>query len=304
MIKFFVSIAIAALFQGGCLTAKPSLGMWVWTQNAFGSEVERQKLCTFCSAENITHLDLSIKIQTAKGKRSVKNKEALKDFISRASQYRITINALKGDPRMFFERNHETVISELRTLLAFNESLPLASRLSGIKYDVEPYLTEEWRSGGEKREQVIRDYLTCLQRIKATIDKEAPDFTLSVDVPFWWDKPEFSITFTGKPKRFVEHVQDLTDYIGIMSYRINSTQVLNLVEHERTYAAKIGKSICPGLETIDLKEKKSRVSFFGTSPESFRKTVHELQSELSENTTTRCIMLHHYDSLSVYLKSK
>lgn len=278
--------------------------MWVWKGSAFSTKEERQRLLTFCSVENISHIDLSIKTQTAGGDQSVKNQGTLKDFIKQSREQNITINALRGDPKMFFEKNQKRTLAELRTFTAFNRSLPLASRLNGIKYDVEPYLTEEWKAGGEQREVVIRDYLSCLKQIKVIIDQEAPDLMLSADVPFWWDKEEFTATFAGVTKRFVEHVQDLTDSIGIMSYRVDSAKVLKLIEHELAYATQIGKTISPGLETIDLKEKESRVSFHGTSPKHFRKTVRELQGVLTGNKAVRSIMLHHYDSLAPYLKSE
>ncbi|MGJ8695667.1 MAG: hypothetical protein ACSHYF_05070 [Verrucomicrobiaceae bacterium] len=278
-------------------SAKPSLGMWVWTQDAITTREERQKLLTFCTQEGITHLDQSIKTNNS----VVQNPDALKQLLTQSHSRGITINALRGDPKMFFKRNHAKTIADLRTLITFNHQLPPTSRLNGIKYDVEPYLTPEWKAGGKQQQQVILDYLNCLQQIKTILTRESPDLLLSADVPFWWDKPEFAVTFAGQPKPFVNHIQDLTDHIGIMSYRTSSIEVLDLVTHELTYATKIGKTISPGLETIDLKETKPRVSFFGTPPALLRKTIRELQTNLSENKAARHIMLHHHGSLVPYL---
>jgi hypothetical protein len=298
-----IIIAIAILIQGTRPAPAQNLGMWIWTQSAFQTKEDRQTLFAFCKTEGISHLDQSIKIQTIKGFRTIANHVSLTEFISRARSQGITLNALRGDPKMFYQRNHDATLGNLRTMIAFNNQLPANSRLTGIKYDVEPYLTEEWKAGGTQREKVIRDYILCLQKIKAIIDKEAPGLLLATDVPFWWDKPEFTVTFAGKTKPLVEHIQDITDYIGIMSYRTSAKEVLNLVSHELSYATKIGKSICPGLETIDLKEKKSHVSFFGTPPSLFRQTISSLQENLAGNKAHRCIMLHHYGSLPSYLSS-
>jgi len=50
----------------------------------------------------------------------------------------------------------------------------------------------------------------------------------------WWDKDRFALEFEGKRKPFNEHVQDLTDFITIMSYRRSSQKVLDCVESERS----------------------------------------------------------------------
>ncbi len=145
------------------------------------------------------------------------------------------------------------------------------------------------------------DYLSFLQKAKALLAEEAPHLKLCVDVSFWWDKGEFAVSFGGHEKLFIQHIQDQTDYIGIMSYRPNSQAVLECVEHELAYAKEIGKAICPGLETGEIKGEESWISFWNQPKSVFRQTVSQLQQKLSDNKSVRCIMLHHYSSLVIYL---
>ncbi|NQU42901.1 hypothetical protein HQ520_06415, partial [bacterium] len=232
---------------------------------------------------------------------SVENADALAMLVVAARKRGITVNALRGSGNMFFERNHEKTLRELRAIVAFDKRLPSKTRLSGVKYDVEPYGTEEWKAGGENRTKVMLDYLSFLQKAKALLEEEAPHLELCVDVPFWWDNKEFEVSFGGHKKLFIQHVQDQTDYIGIMSYRPNSEAVLECVRHELAYAEEMGKTICPGLETGDVKGKESWISFWKKPQSAFRQTVSELQQKLSGNKSVRCIMLHHYSSLVTYL---
>ena len=114
---------------------------------------------------------------------------------------------------MFFARYLERRIAEVQTFVAFNETLPNGKKLLGIKFDVEPYGSKEWKAGGDQRRQVMRDYLSYLNQVNAYLSTAAPSMELAVDVPFWWDKTEFQILFDGQEKLFVEHVQDRVEAI-------------------------------------------------------------------------------------------
>jgi len=292
---------LGATLCGAGENKKPGFGMWVWPQTAFRTTEAREKLLTFCAKEGISHLDQHVSIERGDTDRSLKNAAPLAALVVAARKQGMTVNALMGSQNMFFERNHEATLRDLRAIVAFDKRLPSTAHLAGVKYDVEPYGTDEWKSGGKRRTTVILDYLSFLRKATSLLNEEAPHLELCVDVPFWWDKKEFTVTFEGSEKLFVQHVQDLTDYIGIMSYRPGSKQVLDCVRQELAYAAKIGKTVCPGLETGEIKGSESWISFWGRPTSAFRQTVGELQQALSGNRATRCIMLHHYNSLVAYL---
>ncbi|MEP2777234.1 MAG: hypothetical protein ABJQ29_01745 [Luteolibacter sp.] len=303
MKKSFILLLLflCASFCGAAESEKPGLGMWVWPQTAFDTPAAREKLLAFCADERITHLDQHVGFGKGATGLSLQNADALGKLVVAARKQGITINALRGSADMFFERNHERMLHELREIVAYDKRLPAGARLSGVKYDVEPYGTVEWKAGGEKREKVMLDYLSFLVKAKLLLAKEAPHMELSMDVPFWWDKEELSVAFHGNEKPFIKHVQDLADYITIMSYRPDSKATLECVQLELAYAEEIGKSISPAIETGDMKGKESWISFHGKPPAVFRQTVSELQKTLSGNTAVRCIMIHHYDSLATYL---
>ena len=282
----------------------PGLGMWVWPQEAFETTNARKKLLKFCGQEGISHLDQHISFANTENTLTVKNQDALVSLVTTAGKQGITVNVLRGSKDMFFRGNHKKTLEELRAIISFDENLPSGTHLAGVKYDVEPYGTAEWKAGGGSRRKVIIDYLTFLQEAKRLLKREAPHLNLAVDVPFWWDDEKFSVRFNGVDKLLIEHVQDLTDYICIMSYRTNAKEVLECIRHEQTYAGRIGKTICAGLETGNVKGAESWISFRSHPKAVFRKTVSELQQKLSGDQTVRSIMLHHYNSLFSYLKNE
>ena len=74
------------------------LGMWVWSNAAFATREARQKLVHFCVQNHISHLDVHAKISGEGKTPTLENPGAFKDLILEASQNRITIAILRGDP--------------------------------------------------------------------------------------------------------------------------------------------------------------------------------------------------------------
>ncbi len=275
---------------------RKGLGMWVWSDSSYLTEEARQQLVQFCVRYRITHLDVHIRMTQDSIKPVLKDAKSFKDLIALAGQHNITTAALRGNPKMFFSENHERTLRELGAIVDFSETLPRDTLFKGTKYDVEPYCTKEWKAGGTPLYPMMNDYLTLLRKARSILDKEAPHLWLAVDIPFWWDKDRFVLEFEGKRKRFSEHVQDLTDFITIMSYRRSSPKVLECVEGERRYAQQIKKVIFLSLETVKLTQD-SHVSFWGIPNETFWDVVPQLLDAANRDPAIGGIMIHCYRSL-------
>ncbi len=295
---FPVFLLIAILATPFSLNAHSTdgLGMWVWSHSSFSTRQAREKLVQFCLQHRITHLDVHVEISRDDPKPLLKSAETLKDLLVLAGQNNITASLLRGDPRMFFSQKHRQTLEELRALIAFSQTLPKEARLKGIKYDVEPYLTNEWRAGGETRRSIMHDYLAFLRRVRLILDKETPPLLLGADTPFWWDRDEFAMEFEGRSQRFSEHVQDLTDFIVIMSYSRDPRKVLDSVERERRYAERIDKLVYPSLETIQLKQTP-QITFWGVPADEFLKTVNQIQEVAKKDPVLGGVRIHNYRGL-------
>jgi hypothetical protein len=278
------------------------LGMWVWSYSSFSTPQSRDTLVSFCSQHQITHLDIHVEISWNEEIPSLKDPEALRDLLALAGRKKITTSLLRGDPRMFFAKKHKQTLEELRAILAFCQTLPPDALLDGIKYDVEPYLTGEWRAGGEARRAIMQDYLSFLRQAQELMDEETPHLLLGADTPFWWDRDEFITDFDGKRKRFSEHVQDLTDFIVIMSYWRDPRKVLESVEGERRYAEKIEKRVYPSLETIQLKQTPE-ITFWGVPADEFWNAVSQIQEAARRDPVMGGLRIHNYRGLAEKLKA-
>lgn len=277
------------------------LGMWVWSHSSFSNQESREKLVQFSLRYQISHLDVHAEISWDGSKPALKDPEALKDLMVLAGQNSITTSILRGDPRMFFSQKHGQTLEELRAIIAFSQTVPKEALLKGIKYDVEPYLTKEWKEGGETRRIVMHDYLAFLRKARLVLGEGTPQLSLAADTPFWWDRDEFVTEFEGRWQRFSEHVQDLTDFIVIMSYSRDVRKVLASVEGERKYAERIQKLVHPSLETIQLKQDP-HISFWGVPVDEFWKTVNQIQGVAKKDPVLGGVRIHNYRGLMENLK--
>ena len=277
------------------------LGMWVWRDTDFNTPTALEDLLSFCEKEGVTHLDVHTRLMERDGAYVLREEAAFAQLITQASQRGITVSALRGAPGMFLASEREQTLADLSAMIAFDASLRPGPGLLGIKYDVEPYATPQWRLGGDPKLQVVEDYLATLAEIRQTLDAQAPDLLLTTDIPFWWDKQEHEVEFRGRHQALSSHVQDLTDYVAIMSYRRGASQVIDCVQTEVAKATQIGRTICPSLETGQLRTDQ-HISFFGTDPTLMRTCIDSLRTHFQAVPAVRMIMLHHYGTVSAYLQ--
>ena len=113
---------------------------------------------------------------------------------------------------------------------------------------------------------------------------------------FWWDKEDFALRFEGNTKRFSEHIQDLTDFVVVMSYRRSATKVLGVTADEMGYAKRIGKVILLSLETNELKHDQD-ISYWGLPKENLLDTISQLSKSSIENPVIGGLMVHSYRGL-------
>lgn len=175
--KFIVTAtftAVSSMFAGAIPTGiarneKPQLVMSVWSQSAFNSETARKTLLNFCAKEGITHLNQYFSFENTKADQSLRNTNALAALVPEIRKQGGTVNVLRESKEIFYAHNHERTLNELRAIIAFDKDLPQAAHLSGVKYDVEPYGTKEWKAGGKQRLKVVQDYLSFLQKAKTLL---------------------------------------------------------------------------------------------------------------------------------------
>ncbi len=98
-------------------------------------------------------------------------------FVKSAHENGMKVHAMiLEDPRCALEKNHESSIKAVETVLDYNDKS--LAKFDGINIDTEPYVDLDL-------EQVWGDYITLLEVIH---EKMAGKTVLSADIPRWYDE--------------------------------------------------------------------------------------------------------------------
>ncbi|HXV74590.1 MAG TPA: hypothetical protein VD713_07660, partial [Sphingomonadales bacterium] len=232
--------------------------------------------------------------------------EDLAALVRLARQNGIAVEALEGDPQWALKERQGTFWPKLDALLAWNDAQPPESRLAGLHLDIEPYLLPQYKSSEKQR--VMREYLELLTEVRRKLDGRG--LLLAADIPFWYDsrgkdEPDnHIILFAGKEQFLSRHVQDICDYVAVMSYRqkaVGGNSITSVSEDEIAYGEQIGKKVFASVEMSEIRDTPT-ISFYGTDPALFREQLGMVMSKFGSRKSFGGVMIHHYKSFRQYLE--
>jgi hypothetical protein len=226
---------------------------------------------------------------------------ALREMIRRLHAIGVRVDALDGDPHYALEGRHAAVLQTVLAVIEYNRAAREGERFDGIRYDNEPYLLGTF--GGVKRDSVLRQYLSLLDKIHAVTSRA--DLTFGVDIPFWFDsRNRFNEPIAAVDGKVLsEWVIEKSDNIAIMDYRTVAFGPDGVVAHgfdELSYAAELNKEVLIGLETVYLPDET--VMAFGPDGSSDRVVLsgfdgQSLKVSLIPAGTTHKELAHHIKTL-------
>ena len=255
----------------------------------------------FCLSHGISHVFMQVHYEkVGEGQYRLADQQAWADLLAEAGAIGVKVEALDGEGSMAFSENHGNALARLQAVLDFHLSQPFNARFSGIHYDIEPYGTTRWKSGDHKA--ISRELLDILAQMRAATAKADPGLTFANDIPFWYDGNEdYMIEFNGERKYLNEHIQDISDYIGIMSYRTKvegSNSIIDITLGELAYGVKIGRPVFLSIETVELNDTP-QITFFGKSEVEVASAIRKLAKELKHYPSFGGIFIHEYETLKL-----
>jgi hypothetical protein len=280
-----------------------NLGMWVWHAQPVYDPQARAELIAFCQHFGIDRLFVQVRLDNVNGAYRMENPQAWAAFLAQAHEAGIRVEALDGAGDMGFASKRADTLAKLDAVLAFQASLPAGEGFSGLHYDIEPYVTARWKTGDKR--QVALELLETMRDIRRKVDAADPELTITHDIPFWYSgRDELAVEFDGETKYLDEHIQDLSDGLGIMSYRTKMTggnSVVAITEEELAYARQTGGSVYLSLETVPLDETPT-ITFHGRDGAELTAAVQELNAALQGDPAFGGINLHCYRTLRPMLE--
>lgn len=287
------------IFVPDMIAPGTNIGMWVWQRNYVVDPWERIMMLNFCRFHGVKSIFVQVHFDRNEQDDFVlADREDWNDLLLMANALGIRVEALDGAGEMAFEENHESTLSRLKAVLDFHTSQPKSARFSGIHYDIEPYTTHRWTSG--EHQEVAKELLDLLTKLRNDVFRADPTLTFANDVPFWYDSDEqYMVNFNSAHKYLNEHIQDISDYIGIMSYRtkmVGENSISDIASGELAYGNKIDRPVYLSIETIELPKTPS-ITFFGKSAIDIASAIRELSEAQKFNPSFGGVYMHEYNTL-------
>lgn len=313
LLCFLVLSVNLFLLSASARAAEPFVGMWVWKEQWINTPAERQRLIAFCREQGITRLLMNMHWDESAdaAEPRLRYPDELRDLLAMGRDAGVTVEALDGG-RLIGPDEQARYMAKLNAIIAFNRTLPDDARFVGVHYDIEPHVTEVFKESYESRVPVMHNLLTFYVAVNAKLRLDAPGLTLACDVPMWLDgrtegDRSCMVEFMGTTKNLVNHIQDLTDYIGIMSYRrfaVGKNSVTYHVQNEMDYADSVGRGVCAGVETgkrtADPTESAT-ISFYGIPSDVFWSEVGKVHETFKDRPAYRGVLIHCYARFQEYL---
>jgi len=259
-IAFLLSLLVACSTQAAAPTGTmsrrtqisipvPGRAVWVWQSQVVTDTAWRGTFLTFARDRKLTAAYIYAYDLLPD------QKTAFQEFLTLAG---LQVECLAGDPSWALTENHENVLSFVRAVVVFAQTLPPGSNLAGVHLDVEPYVLPEWKTD---QAAVITQYLEMLDASHQSL--AGSGLRLTVDTPFWFDT--ISAEYGGRTHPLNQHVQDIADRVVLMDYRDTAEGDDGIIQHaavEMLYAAQIGRQVVIGVETNDVAPEPEKVTFY------------------------------------------
>lgn len=264
-------------------------GLWVWKDIVVTTEREQDRLLDFCERQDFNLLLMQVHQVDDAPVPTIRYPKLLARLIREAAKRGIVVEALDGAKDMAMAKNQAETLAILDTIISFNQSLPEGERFVAIHYDIEPYIMDGWKQGDASRQIIMRDLLDYYSLARKKLNERGSEMLLACDIPMWYDlktEPGDSciLEYNGQTKNLHQHIQDICDYIGIMSYRTHAVGPNSMAEHvenEMVYAESIGKKVCAAFEVSELKNTP-QISFYGWKPEAYLEQYNLVRATLKD----------------------
>ena len=299
----FIGIVMVVLAAGTMHDARPARALWVWdTAPLLHDGAARGAFFDFCDRHRIKAVAIYIGASRAKDARRLTAAAEWKTLIAGASRRGIRVHALDGEPDYALGAQHETVLSIVDAVIAYNASVDAGERFFAMHFDIEPYLLPEWKDPA-KRQRILAEYLDLNARAAAR--SHAAGLEYGVDVPFWWHRIDDATgeaigaaTFRAVRKPATEHLLDMVDNVAVMTYRTEAAGPDGIITHglatiERANSRKARVVI--GVETEKVSEGvPARVTFAGKSLNEMEAQLNAAEGVFIGQPAYRGIAIHRY----------
>jgi hypothetical protein len=259
----------------------PGRAVWVWQSQVVTDTVARKDFLDFAGSKSLTAAYIHA-YSLLPGQEL-----ALQEFLTMAG---LQVELLAGDPSWALPEGHNNVLSFVRAVVTFIQTLKPGTNLVGVHLDVEPYVLPEWKTD---QAAVITQYLKMLDESHQALADSG--LRLTADIPVWFDT--ISAVYNGRTRPLSQHVQDLTDRVVLMDYRDMAEGDNGIIQHascEMLYAMQIGRQVVIGVETNDAAPEPENITFYEEGEQAMKAALATVLETYGRSPAFGGIAIHDY----------
>ncbi|UOQ43316.1 cell wall-binding repeat-containing protein [Halobacillus salinarum] len=252
--------------------------VWIWRNGAVTEDPEGT--IHYLNSQNINniylHFDSRVRV------------EDYQYFNELANDSGMTVHALMGQPKWGLKNHAREAEDRVDLVSAYNRKVPKEAQFSGIHFDIEPYVLDNW---DYDRADVLHQWADSAEEYISYAKEKG--FIVGSALPFWTDQS----TVTSYYPEFFQEMVDRQDYVTLMAYRnhaLGSNSITSLSKGEVMYArspkVEVGVELLPNeidylsfynRTNLQLEKELSAVRrfFAGLKVQGFKGvTIHDFHS--------------------------
>ncbi len=196
--------------SAGVSQDRPARSVWIWQPSEWLAQPDPL-------LEELVALEtLLVYVSVPISRDRVTHPEILAAFIEKAAARGVSVWAVEGDPHAVLPDGRAGLLRRAKALSRFNRDQPEERRLSGVQYDIEPYLLPDFAIHAE---DWLAAYVQTIEALDGVLS-----MPLEIAVPFWWSE----LTLNGQ--RLLDHLAGHVQSVNVMNYRTDPGQLQQFAE--------------------------------------------------------------------------
>lgn len=279
--RFLLLMSLVIFLTGFSAEENELKATYLWQTTLIASEPDQ--ILSFAKEQGVNLLYLKIDI--------TRKAAYYQSFIKKANEAGVKVQALGGLASWGLEQNRYKILALVDWVIAYNQSVADAEKISGIHMDIEPYVMPEWKTA--EQASIIRQWMG---NVEAYIDRAQLDPTLEIgcDIPFWLDKTYLP---DDPPMTISQWLISKHDQIAVMAYRDRvdgSNSISSLIPQEMGWADQLGKKALIAVETKESNEGNF-VTFYEEGKTYMNAELSKLPALMSSHPSYVGTAIHSYE---------
>jgi hypothetical protein len=216
-------------------------GTWIWQPEMWIDEP--QVVIKLASDADLNRIYLQLRIEGA----MVAKPQALATLIEQLGRHGVEVYAVEGDPAMAAVEGRENAIARVTAIARYQKDARPEARLSGIQFDVEPYLLDAYSRDAA---HVWRGWAESIVSLSKTWGG-----AVSVVVPFWMLGEASGLAALATAR-------DAISQVVVMAYRTAPDEIFALSEQwlawGATHGVRVGIALENGALPIEIHQTYTR----------------------------------------------